>query len=82
MRGHPAPGLGVPSPAEEYGVTAQRCSFAGRDQIYFLPKEHPSNPNVNLSLSLLLEEPHYLFSLRFADLWVNLVLRSTGRVAT
>lgn len=82
MRGHPAPGLGVPSPAEEYSVTAQRCSFAGRDQIYFLPKEHHSNPNVKLSLSLLLEEPHYLFSLWFAGLWINLVWRNAGRVAT
>ena len=60
----------------------QRDSLAGRDQTPFLPNKHHSTPNVNLSPSLLLEEPHCLFSLWFADLCGNLVWKGTGHVAT
>lgn len=77
------PELSVPSPAEEDSVMVQTCPFPGREQVYFLPNEHRSNPNVHLSPSLLLEGPHYyLFSLGFADLCGNLVWKSPGHVAT
>ena len=60
-------------------MTVRRCAFAGRDHINFLPNKHHSNLNVNLSPSLLLEEPHYLFSLWFEDLCGNLVWKSLGQ---
>ena len=63
-------------------MTARRCAVAGRDHINFLPNKHHSNPNVNLSPSLLLEEPHYLFSLWFEDLCGNLVWKSPGQAGT
>lgn len=63
-------------------MTVQRCSFAGRDQIYFLPNKHHSNPNVNRSPSPLLKEPRYLLRLWFGAVCGNLVWKSTGHAGT
>lgn len=78
--GHRAPWDSVPALPRHRACRSQGAPLLERAD--FLPNKHHSNPNVNLSRSLPLEEPHYLFRLWLMDLGGNLVWKGTGRAGT